>query len=363
MATDTGHGAGVLPDAAIGRLVSEGAVRGVRASSQVQPASLDLTLGRRAFRVRSSFLPGTGVTVERGARFLSFNEVDMSHGAVLEPGAVYLVEAGETFRLPPDVSARANPKSSTGRVDVFVRTLGDGATRYDELPCGYEGPVWLEVMPLTFPVVAREGSRLAQVRFRRGDARLDDAALLAEHALEPCVVDGRPNVGDGLLLSVDLTPGRDGVVGWRARRHAGAVDVDVVGGLAAADYWEPVSPRRGPSGRDALVLDPGEFYILASRERVRIPRHLAAEMVPFDPGYGELRAHYAGFFDPGFGVGRDSRAVLEVRSHQVPFLLEDGQVVGKLRFERMAEPPGVTYGDGMASNYDGQRLKLSKHFL
>ncbi len=355
-------GAGVLPDAAIQALCDAGHVTGVADPSQVQPASLDLVLGRKAHRVRASFLPGAGVRVAEGAEALSFNAMDLRDGAVLEPGAVYLVEARERFSLPAGVSARANPKSSTGRIDVFVRILGDGSERYDDLPAGYRGPVWMEVMPLTFPVVVREGTRLAQVRFRSGDTRMDDAALRSAHSEDACVVGQEPHIGDGLLFSVDLSPEGDDVVGWRARRHAGVVDADLVGTLPAGDYWEAVSTRRGPSGRHGLVLDPGEFYILASRERIRIPRGLAAEMVPFDPGYGELRAHYAGFFDPGFGVDRESRAVLEVRSHQVPFLLEDGQVVGKLLFERMAAPPDRSYGAQMSSNYDGQRLKLSKHF-
>ena len=334
-------GAGVLPDAEIERMADAGQVAGVRDRGQVQPASVDLTLGPVAHRVRAGFLPGPGTSVRDGVDALSFGTVDLAAGAVLEPGAVYLVEARERLALPPGVSGRANPKSSTGRIDLFVRTLGDGASRYDDLPSGYRGPLWLEVAPHTFPAIVREGSRLAQVRLRTGACALD---------------------GDGIPFSVDLSPRVDGPAGWRARRHAGAVDVDAVGRLRVADFWEPVATRQGPSGRHGLVLDPGEFYILASREAIRVPPHLAAEMVPFDAGYGELRAHYAGFFDPGFGCGSDARAVLEVRSHQVPFLLEDGQAVGKLVFERMLRPPERPYGSGTASNYVGQGLKLSKHF-
>lgn len=346
--------AGVLPDTEIECLMDAGRILGVADRGQVQPASVDLTLGPVAHRVRAGFLPGPGTRVRDGVDALTFGTLDLSAGAVLEPGAVYLVEARESLSLGSGMSGRANPKSSTGRIDLFVRALGDGASRYDDLGAGYRGPVWLEVAPHTFPVVVREGSRLAQLRLRTGQCGLD-ADGMREAGLAGVDAAGMP-------FSVDLSPRGSGPAGWRARRHAGAVDVDAVGTLRVADFWEPVATRQGPSGRHGLVLDPGEFYILASRESIRVPAHLAAEMVPFDAGYGELRAHYAGFFDPGFGCGSEARAVLEVRSHQVPFMLEDGQAVGKLVFERMLGPPARPYGEGTSSNYVGQGLKLSKHF-
>ena len=352
---------GVLPDLEIEAMVGRGEIIASLAPDQVQPASLDLALGSVAYRMRASFLPGKGGKIEDAIAALSLTRHDLSVGAVLEPGAVYLVPAKESLALPADVAGRANPKSSTGRIDVFVRTLCDGSERFDEVVAGYAGGVWIEIVPLTFPVVVRTGSRLAQMRFRRGDLALNDDALVELHRREPLVSEGEFVASDGLCFSVDLSAESDGIVGWRACRHGGVVDVDVVGGSRIEDFWEPVRARRGP-GKPGMVLEPGQFYILASRECIRVPSDHAAEMLPFDAGVGEFRAHYAGFFDPGFGMGRPSRAVLEVRSREAPFLLEHGQIVGRLVYEPMAAKPRALYGVDLGSNYDGQRLKLSKHF-
>ena len=349
---------GVLPDRAIRDMVRDGAVRlaGTPSPGQVQPASLDLTLGREAFRMRASFLPGQGRRVEDDLSSMALHRVDLSEGGVLEPGAVYLVRLRESLALPAGVKARANPKSSTGRLDVFARVIVDGGQAFDEVPAGYEGPLWLEVAPCTFPVLVREGSRLSQVRFSVGRTQLD-AAGHEELMGSDDMAGARADLVNGTVsLSLDLN-WSDGVAGWRARRHAGVVDMDAVGVLDPADFWEPLR-RKG----DAVVLDPGEFYILASAESVRVPLDFAAEMCPFDAGVGEFRAHYAGFFDPGFGVGtgNGSRAVLEVRPRDVPFLLRQGQPICRLGYEVMAGRPEVPYGAG--SNYNGQGLRLSKAF-
>jgi dCTP deaminase len=291
---------------------------------------------------------------------MKLHEIDLSEGAVLETGCVYVVPLMEELALPTDVAAAANPKSSTGRLDIFTRVITDRAQEFDTVPAGYAGPLYLEVSPRTFPIVARAGSRLSQIRFRRGSARLDDAALLALHAREK-LVDGEPRVANGLVLSIDLS-GRDGIIGYRAKRHTGLIDVDLRNGYDTLDYWEPIAAR----GKPEIVLDPDQFYILVSREAVHVPPDKAAEMVPFDPLVGEFRVHYAGFFDPGFGHsaagGAGSRAVLEVRSHEVPFVLEHGQIVGRLVYENLSERPQRLYGEGIGSNYQAQGLKLSKHF-
>jgi dCTP deaminase len=291
---------------------------------------------------------------------LSLHEIDLSAGAVLETGCVYVVPLMESLALPADVAAAANPKSSTGRLDVFTRVIIDRAQEFDKVPPGYQGPLYLEISPRTFPVVVRAGSRLSQIRFRRGASRLDDGALLRLHKAET-LVDGEPNIAGGLAVSIDLEP-RDGIVGYRAKRHTGVVDVDRRAGYDLLDFWEPIATYRKPE----LVLDPDQFYVLASREAVHVPPLYAAEMVPYDPLVGEFRVHYAGFFDPGFGHsaegGAGSRAVLEVRSHEVPFILEHGQIVGRLIYERMAERPRILYGEGIGSHYQAQGLKLSKHF-
>ncbi|MEQ1899847.1 MAG: 2'-deoxycytidine 5'-triphosphate deaminase [Devosia sp.] len=332
-------------------------------ADQVQPASLDLRLGDTAYRVRSSFLPGPEQTVHERIKSLELHRLDLTNGAVLERGCVYLVPLLESLSLPPEVSAGANPKSSTGRLDVFTRVIGDRARGFDTLQAGYEGPLYLEISPRTFPVRVRRGSRLSQIRFRVGDTRLSIAEHQRLHEADTLVFDANEDVGLGVALSIDLKgEGRGGLIGFRSKRHTPVIDMDIKDTLDVLDYWEPLINR----GSDEFILDPDEFYILVSRESVHVPPAFAAEMVPFDPLVGEFRVHYAGFFDPGFGHsaagGTGSRAVLEVRSREVPFLLGHGQTIGRLIYERLTEPPDRLYGTGLGSNYQAQTLKLSKHF-
>ena len=267
-------------------------------------------------------------------------------------------------RLPETVRATANPKSSTGRLDIFTRVLADGAQEFDKVPAGYRGPLYLEISPRTFPILVRRGSRLSQIRFRTGEATLAETALADLHASERLTTAADANIsGGGIALSIDLAGDAAGLVGYRGKRHTGVIDLDRRGAYPLADFWEPIHR----SGAGELVLDPDEFYILVSKEAVHVPPAFAAEMTPFDPLVGEFRVHYAGFFDPGFGHsaagGAGSRAVLEVRSHDVPFILEDGQIVGRLVYERMAAMPERLYGADLKSNYQAQGLKLSKHFV
>lgn len=314
-------------------------------ADQVQPASLDLRLGPKAYRLPASFLPGPGRTVAQRVSELATHEVDLSQPTVLERNCVHIVPLMERLRLPSAVDARANPKSSSGRLDIFVRIIADGAATFDEIPAGYDGPLYAEVVPRSFPVIARAGSRLAQIRFREDVPAAPSARQVA--------------------VTIDLDPaGKDGgVVGFRARRTSGLVDLAKVGVLSRADYWEPIVTR--PDRRE-LVLDPDEFYILASGEAVVVGADEAAEMIAYDTSVGELRSHYAGFLDCGFGLaeagGAGSRLVLEVRSHDVPFLLDHGQRIATLVYEPMLERPDMLYGSGLGSNYQGQQLKLSKHF-
>ncbi|HRJ68278.1 MAG TPA: 2'-deoxycytidine 5'-triphosphate deaminase [Beijerinckiaceae bacterium] len=356
---------GIHSDTMILGLIQSGTIQLAApvATGQVQPASLDLRLGARCWRMRASFLPGPQRQVRERVDALALHEIDLTKGAVLETGCVYIAELMESLALPKGVSASANPKSSTGRLDVFTRVITDRGAAFDVVPEGYAGPLYAEISPKTFPVLVRTGSRLSQIRFRSGTPRLDDAELSALNAREALVSGGRHPIAGGVAVSVDLS-GFDagGLIGYRGKRHTGLVDVDRVGGCRILDYWEPLTA----DGTGALVLDPSEFYILASKEAVHVPPDYAAEMVPFDPLVGEFRVHYAGFFDPGFGHagagGAGSRAVLEVRSHDVPFIIEDGQIVGRLVYEHMAERPATLYGAGLSSNYQAQGLKLSKHF-
>jgi dCTP deaminase len=357
--------AGILPDSAIEELIARQAIQSeiALAPDQVQPASLDLRLGREAWRIRASFLPGAGKTVASKLERLALHRIDLTQGAVLETGCVYLVPLLEALDLPAGIEASANPKSSTGRLDIFTRVICDFSQGFDRIEAGYRGPLYLEISPSTFPVVVRTGSRLSQIRFRKGQARLDDGALLDLHNRETLVASSVPNIHNGGIgLSIDLSGGPDGLVGYRGKRHTAVIDVDRKGALDVLDFWEPILDR----GMRDIVLDPDEFYILVSREAVHVPPDFAAEMVPFDPLVGEFRVHYAGFFDPGFGHaqagGAGARAVLEVRSHEVPFILEHGQLVGRLVYEHLQRRPSRLYGTGMGSNYQAQGLKLSKHF-
>lgn len=330
------------------------------APTQVQPASLDLRLGSVAYRIRASFLAGKGRKVADRLHAFEMHRVDLSNGAVLEKGCVYLVLLQETLALPPHVQAVANAKSSTGRLDLLTRVITDGGVEFDRIPAGYHGPLYAEICPRSFSVLVRPGMRLNQIRFRHGQAVLNDAELRALHSSDT-LVNGEALIQDGLGFSVDLNPGAGSLVGYRAKPHTGVIDLDRIGAYEPRDFWEEVHSSDGQ-----IILDPGAFYILVSREAVHIPPAYAAEMAPYLAMVGEFRVHYAGFFDPGFGHhaagGAGSRGVLEVRCHEAPFVLEHGQVVGRLVYERMAELPQQLYGSGIASNYQGQGLKLSKHF-
>jgi dCTP deaminase len=354
--------AGVIPAQGIREMLEAGAIAAADpvAPGQIQPASLDLRLGSRAWRVRASFLPGRGNPLDARLADLEMHAVDLSQGAVLEKGCVYLVPLVEALALPPEVSAVANAKSSTGRLDLFTRLIADRAAEFDRVEPGYAGPLYAEISPRSFSVLVRPGMRLNQIRFRRGTAILDDAALRELNARER-LVDGEATVAGGLAFSVDLKPRGGGPVGWRAKPHTGLIDLDRVGHYDPHDFWEEV---RAHDGR--IILDPGAFYILVSREAVHVPPGYAAEMAPYLAMVGEFRVHYAGFFDPGFGHsaagGSGARGVLEVRCHEAPFALDHGQVVGRLVYERMAERPEILYGSAVGSNYQGQGLKLSKHF-
>ena len=356
---------GILPRQAIEGLIASGVIEAVAPiePAQIQPASLDLRLGGVATRVRASFLPGAGRTVAERLERLALHEFPLEQGAVLETGCVYIVPLLERVTLRDGLAASANPKSSTGRLDVFTRVIADGVAAFDTVPEGYAGPLYAEISPRTFPVLVRTGSRLSQIRFRKGHAVVDDPALQRLHDEVRLVDTPQPGIQAGLALSVDLSTTRaGGVVGYRGRRHTGLIDIDRVDGYVVEEFWDPV--RAMADG--TLVLDPNEFYILASKEAVQVPPGYAAEMVPIDPLVGEFRVHYAGFFDPGFGWsgagGAGSRAVLEVRSREVPFILEHGQVIGRLVYERLTQEPSQLYGTGMGSNYQAQGLKLSKHF-
>ena len=354
-------GTGVLPSQKISAMIERSEIAMIEppVENQIQPASLDLRLGRVAYRLRASFLPGKEARVADRLQHFKMHEIDLSNGAVLEKGCVYLVPLLEALNLQEDVHAVANAKSSTGRLDVFTRCITDFGFEFDRIEAGYSGPLFAEISPRSFSVLVRPGMRLNQIRFKTGDARISDEELATLHT-EIGLVDVPPQIDGGLGFSCDLS-NKNGPVGYRAKPHTGLIDLDRIGFYDPAEFWEPVYTDDG-----RIILDPGAFYILVSREAVTIPPSCAAEMAPYLAMVGEFRVHYAGFFDPGFGVktagGSGSRGVLEVRCHEAPFALEHGQSVGRLVYEKMQTVPETLYGSDLKSNYQGQGLKLSKHF-
>lgn len=363
---------GVLPSQAIRELIDEKRVRasGPIEDRQIQPASLDLRLGARAHRLQASFLPGKATKVESKLADLSMAELDLSRAAVLEKNCVYLVKLAEELWLPDDVEAKANPKSTTGRLDVFTRLITDYGAEFERVPKGYSGPLYAEIMPRTFSVIVHPGLSLSQIRFIRGKAELSDAQTRRLNRKEQLIYLDETNPGfdevairEGLELSVNLRGERaEEVIAYRGRKNAPVIDLKQIDHYAPDEFWEEITEHP----RKRLILNPGDFYILVSRERVRVPARHAAEMVPFDPSVGEFRIHYAGFFDPGFGYGdgsiRGTRAVLEVRAHEAPFVIEDGQVVGRLVYSRVLGLPDKIYGTSIGSSYQRQELALSKQF-
>ena len=334
-------------------------------AERFQPASLDLGLGGYAYRLRSSFLPGERGLEERLPEF-EMGQFSLHEGAVLETNRPYLAVLEERLDLPEDMRGLANPRSSTGRIDVFTRLLALRAERFDEVSAGYRGQLFLEIIPRSFAVRVKQGMSLSQIRLIRGDPGLSSLDLQAEHRRDPIVLlDERPvefrpiDLEGGMPLSVDLSGDANGIIGYRAKRNSRLLDMTSQAPHPQEDFWEPLRAERGRR----LMLEPEEFYLLGSRESVRIPPHLAAEMVALDPRSGEFRAHYAGFFDPGFGYDSPgTRAVMEIRAHDVPFSLEHGQQICRLEFQRLTEPARITYGREAGSNYQGQGIRLSRLF-
>lgn len=368
------HTTGVLPSHKIEELIKNKCISAFSpiTEDQIQPASIDLRLGAMGFRVKASFLPNKTSTVagkiaemeNRGEAF----KIDLSRPAILERGHVYLVPLMEDLRLPSDISAKANPKSTTGRLDVFTRLITDYGTEFEKVPPGYRGRLYAEIFPRTFSILVQEGATLNQLRFLRGSPPPSDARLSELHREQSIVyseqdLPGNALISKGLWISVDLRGTEESeIVGYRARQDPGVIDLSKINHYDCSEFWDPIVRTE----RSQLILEPDLFYLLASKERVRIPPTDAAEMIAYDPSFGEFRIHYAGFFDPGFGYGNDdikgSRAVLEVRSHGVPFLLEDGQVVCRLVYERLLSPPQKLYGSKIGSSYQNQGLWLSKQF-
>ena len=369
---------GVLPDIHLRKAIDAGHITADPfriPDRSIQPASLDLTLGRRAYRLRCSFLPDTKDVAEKLAEH-SMGEVDLrDDGGILERNRPYLIPLREQLALPQTIRAKANPKSSTGRLDIFTRVITDRSFRFDEVGAGYHGQLYLEVVSRSFTVRVREGLSLNQLRLMAGEPRVADAEIHNLHGRDPVLYLGEDpvraedlTVSDGLFLSLDLVGGPERMIGYRAKKNSQLLDLGNVEHYEPEAFWEPLVADR----ERRLILEPEEFYLLLSAEAVSVPPSYAAEMHAYDPTSGELRTHYAGFFDPGFGYEaadplrasrlRGSRATLEVRAHDVPFMVEHRQRVCKLSFDRMIEPPHTLYGEGIGSHYQSQQVTLSKHF-
>jgi dCTP deaminase len=376
---------GILPSQEIRDLIKNGKICSSEeiAEDQIQPASIDLRLGRVAYRVEGSFLPNRSSTIGAKIRAYQLAKIDLSEPAVLTKGHVFIIPLIESLALPTDMSGKANPKSTTGRLDIFTRLMTDGGSEFEQIPTGYKGDLYVEVVPRTFPIIVKMGTKLNQLRFWRGSAQRDDEYLRtvdrrqnlvhyengngATHSQEHSatrIVSAPATIGGGLRLSVNLQgTDRESVVAYKGKKRTPPVDLSKVGQYDPAEFWETIASPKS----DRLVLQPGDFYLLASKERLGVPPDHAAEMEQYDPSLGEFSVHYAGFFDPGFGHGgggeiKGTRAVLEVRAHEVPILLEDKQTVGRVNYYRMAGVPEKLYGQGIGSSYQGQGLSLSKQF-
>jgi dCTP deaminase len=361
---------GILPSQEITNLIAHGQISATPAINpeHIQPASLDLRLGNMAHRVRASFLPGPNNTVEDKIKELRMTRVDLTGAPVLEKDCVYIIPLVEELNLPENISGKANPKSTTGRLDIFTRLITDYGTEFDRVPTGYKGKLYAEVVSRTFTVALRAGMRLSQLRFVQGNPVAGDRTIRELDQEEPLVYMDEENPAKarlqrGLRITVNLEGAEQGeIIAYRAKRYAPVIDLDRINFYSTDEFWEV----RYQTAKKNLILEPGDFYILASRERVRVPPDYAAEMVPFDPSDGEFRIHYAGFFDPGFGYGssdiKGTRAVLEVRAHEVPFLIEHGQLVGRLNYMPLLYRPEKIYGTNIGSSYQHQALTLSKQF-
>ncbi len=359
---------GILPSQDISNLIARGNISATPAINpdHIQPASLDLRLGDMAHRVRASFLPGPNSTVEAKIKELRMTRVDLTGAPVFEKDCVYIIPLVEELNLPENISGKANPKSTTGRLDVFTRLITDYGTEFDRVPAGYKGKLYAEVVSRTFTVSLRAGMRLSQLRFVQGNPRSSDSAIRGLDREEPLVYDedspGKARVERGLRITVNLEGTEDEIIAYKAKRYAPAIELDKINFYPTEEFWEV----RHQNASKSLILEPGDFYILASKERVSVPPEFAAEMVPFDPSDGEFRIHYAGFFDPGFGHGsgdiKGTPAVLEVRAHEVPFLMEHGQLVGRLNYMPLLRRPDKIYGTNIGSSYQHQALTLSKQF-
>ncbi len=359
---------GILPSQEISNLIARGNISASPAINpdHIQPASLDLRLGGMAHRVRASFLPGPNSTVEAKIKELRMTRVDLTGAPVFEKDCVYIIPLAEELNLPENISGKANPKSTTGRLDIFTRLITDYGTEFDRVPPGYKGKLYAEVVSRTFTVALRAGMRLSQLRFVQGNPRSSDSAIRGLDREEPLVYDedspGKARVERGLRITINLEGAAGEIIAYKAKRYAPAIELDKINFYPTEEFWEV----RHQNASKTLILEPGDFYILASKEKVSVPPDFAAEMVPFDPSDGEFRIHYAGFFDPGFGFGsgdiKGTPAVLEVRAHEVPFLMEHGQLVGRLNYMPLLSRPHKIYGTNIGSSYQHQALTLSKQF-
>jgi dCTP deaminase len=361
---------GILPSQRISELIAHGRISTSTPieDDQIQPSSLDLRLGPVGYRMQASFLPGPKATVESRIKDLAMTKIDLTRPTVFEKGCVYLVPLMEQLNLTAELSAKANPKSTTGRLDIFTRLICDGGTEFERVPEGYKGTLYAEVVPRTFTIIVQAGVKLNQLRFVRGCPPPSDTTLQELDEQETLVygagdLPAEAQINRGLMVSLNLQGDPEHrLIGYRARQNTPAIDLLQKDHYDPEDFWDPMYEPRSRR----IILNPDDFYILLSKEKVRIPPAYAAEMVAYDPSMGEFRIHYAGFFDPGFGYGasdvKGSHAVLEVRSHEVPFLIEDGQIVGRLIYERLLAHSDKIYGMGIGSSYQGQGLALSKQF-
>ena len=330
-------------------------------SSQIQPSSLDLTLSEECYEIEASFLSPNHNIRDKLNNIIN-KKIDLNEVYIFKKNITYIVRLNEKLNLKNDIFGKCNPKSSTGRLDIFCRAILNFSDEYEKIPLNYNGEIFLEITPRSFNIALIKGDSLNQMRLiYQNHDYVDDESLHNFHNIDPIIFDefGNTNVADissGLKISVDLKK-INKTSAYIAKDNAPVLHYDKINSHKVADFWDTIKTKD-----DYLIIKPGKFYILKSKQKIRIPKTMAGEMKPYDTGIGDFRVHYAGFFDPGFGDPFGSYAVLEVKTNEVPFILNDGQVIAKIQYEKLNKETKVVYGSNIKSNYQNQELALSKHF-
>ncbi len=325
--------------------------------NQIQPASLDLSLSEECYEIKHSFLSHK-TTVRRKLKDLIIKKINLNKEFIFKKDKTYIVKLNESLNLKNNIFGHCNPKSSTGRLDIFCRTIVDFAEEYEKIPNNYQGEIFLEITSRSFDVAFKKGNCLNQLRLIMGNQYYLSDEQLKKIKTKLKITNFKKNtlkINNGVKISVDLSNSK--TIAYVAKNNTPVLKFSKIKSHKINDFWKAIK-----NIDNSLLIEKNKFYILKSKEKVIIPDNLAGEMIPYDTGIGDFRAHYAGFFDPGFGMPNGTYAVLEVKTNEIPFLLEDGQTIARIKYEKLNKNSNIVYGKDIKSNYQNQGLKLSKHF-